>query len=135
MKALKILVCLVAVAFVFAAYSTPAQANLTTGSWIMDQSNTYADGVNYGTVVITADDATGEVLFEVDAEDVYYKLDNFPLNLNRNRSLQFLKRYSLLLLSLICKSIRNKRFLKNQNYHCILQNLQLLLLSLICSLM
>ena len=47
--------------------STTVQANETTGSWFMDQSNTFADGINYGQVDISADDTTGIVSFTVDA--------------------------------------------------------------------
>jgi len=42
-------------------------ANITTGSWYMDQSNTFSDGINYGQVDISADDSTGVVSFTVDA--------------------------------------------------------------------
>lgn len=44
-----------------------AVANVTTGSWLMDQSNTFSDGTNYGQVDITADDISGIVSFTVDA--------------------------------------------------------------------
>jgi len=42
-------------------------ANVTTGSWFLDQSNTFADGINYGQVDIQADDVLGTVVFTVDA--------------------------------------------------------------------
>jgi len=45
----------------------PAVANVTTGSWFMDQSNEFSDGINYGQVDITANDVTGLVSFSVDA--------------------------------------------------------------------
>jgi hypothetical protein len=45
----------------------PAVANITTGSWFMDQSNVFADGINYGRVDIEADDILGTVAFKVDA--------------------------------------------------------------------
>jgi len=47
--------------------SAPSLANVTTGSWFLDQSNTFADGINYGRVDITADDVSGVVFFKVDA--------------------------------------------------------------------
>jgi MYXO-CTERM domain-containing protein len=49
-------------------------------SWYLDQSNTFADGINYGMVTIDADSSTGEVQFTVDAFDVqpqYGPLNNF----------------------------------------------------------
>jgi len=45
----------------------PAVANVTTGSWYMDQSNALPDGINYGQVDITANDVSGLVSFTVDA--------------------------------------------------------------------
>jgi hypothetical protein len=59
-------ICIAAL-LAFSAFCTPAQANMTTGSWFMDQSNTFTDGINYGQVDITADDSTGLVSFTVDA--------------------------------------------------------------------
>ena len=61
--------------------STTAQANVTTGSWFMDQSNTYADGINYGQVDISADDSSGKVTFTVDAFELgsYGTLNNFGI--------------------------------------------------------
>ena len=59
-----------------------AHADMTSGSWILNQSNTFADGVDYGMVSITADDSTGVVQFDVDAFDVqptYGSLDNFGI--------------------------------------------------------
>jgi len=64
------LVCLVAVTLVLVVFTMPAVANVTTGSWFMDQSNTnvlFPDGINYGQVDISADDSTGVVSFTVDA--------------------------------------------------------------------
>lgn len=68
MKVLKIY--LVAGALLFGAFSVPAQANVTTGTWFMDQSNTFSDGINYGQVDISADDVSGVVAFTVDASVV-----------------------------------------------------------------
>ena len=57
-----------------------AGANVTTGSWIMDESNVFSDGINYGQVDITADDSSGVVSFVVSAADVYDELlDNFRI--------------------------------------------------------
>jgi hypothetical protein len=50
-----------------ALFQMPAAANITTGSWFMDQSNVFADGINYGQVDIKADDTLGTVAFKVDA--------------------------------------------------------------------
>ncbi len=47
------------------ASARPAWATMTEGTWVLDQSNTFADGINYGTVHIQADSVTGEVAFEV----------------------------------------------------------------------
>ena len=52
---------------VLCGFSITAMANVTTGSWFMDQSNTFADGINYGQVDILADDVSGMVSFIVDA--------------------------------------------------------------------
>ncbi|MHC4213340.1 MAG: hypothetical protein ACYSWP_08215 [Planctomycetota bacterium] len=52
---------------ILAFLQIPAVANVTTGSWYMDQSNTFPDGINYGQVDISADDSNGVVSFEVDA--------------------------------------------------------------------
>ncbi|MBN1346468.1 MAG: hypothetical protein JXQ73_27515 [Phycisphaerae bacterium] len=57
------------VAFLLAVVS-PAFGDLTTGAWYMDQSNTFADGINYGRVDIEANSSTGVVSFNVDAFDV-----------------------------------------------------------------
>jgi hypothetical protein len=58
----------------------PAVANVTTGSWFMDQSNTFPDGINYGQVDITANDVTGVVSFSVDAfTEPYTTLTNFGI--------------------------------------------------------
>lgn len=43
----------------------PAAANVTTGSWLLDQSSEFADGPSYGQVDISADDSTGQVEFTV----------------------------------------------------------------------
>jgi len=57
-----------------------AAANTTTGSWFMNESNVFSDGVNYGRVDITANDSDGIVSFVVTAEDVYDELlDNFRI--------------------------------------------------------
>jgi len=59
-----------------------AGANITTGSWFMDQSNELADGVNHGRVDIAANDTTGEVSFTVTAFDSMYAPgtpDNFGI--------------------------------------------------------
>ncbi len=71
-------------------WSATASAEITSGTWIMDQSNFFADGVNnYGEVSITADDLLGTVLFEVDIFDVQpeygtlganYGMDMFAFN-------------------------------------------------------
>jgi len=58
---------LIAVVLATATAATPLYANVTTGSWYMDQSNTFSDGINYGQVDITADDISGIVSFTVDA--------------------------------------------------------------------
>jgi len=81
MKDLKIFTCLVTVA-VLCLLSIPAVANITTGSWFMDQSNTFADGINYGQVDITADDISGNVSFAVDAFILgsYGTLNNFGID-------------------------------------------------------
>src|SRR3990167_3461282 len=62
--------------------TSSVRANITSGSWFMDQSNTFADGTNYGRVDIEADDVAGTVKFTVDAFDVqplYGTLTNFGL--------------------------------------------------------
>ena len=58
---------LVVLLLLLALFQMPAVANVTTGSWYMDQSNTFADGINYGRVDISADDVSGVVSFTVDA--------------------------------------------------------------------
>jgi hypothetical protein len=61
-----------------------ASGTITTGSWYMDQSDIFADGVNYGQVDILADTADGTVKFTVDAFDVqptYGTLSNFGIQL------------------------------------------------------
>ena len=57
----------IACILLFGVLSVPVVANVTTGSWFMDQSNTFLDGINYGQVDISADDSTGKVSFTVDA--------------------------------------------------------------------
>jgi len=52
---------------ILCSLSIPAVANVTTGSWFLDQSNTFADGINYGQVDMEADDTLGTVAFTVDA--------------------------------------------------------------------
>lgn len=47
-------------------------ADITSGSWYMDRSNTFPDDVDYGRVDITADSDTGEVQFHVVAFTVPY---------------------------------------------------------------
>lgn len=61
------LILVLFVALTFCAFTVPIMANVTTGSWVMDQSNTFADGINYGQVDISADDVSGVVSFKVDA--------------------------------------------------------------------
>lgn len=56
--------------FGMALLQMPATANVTTGSWYLDQSNTFADGINYGRVDISADSVSGVVSFTVDAFSV-----------------------------------------------------------------
>jgi len=54
----------------FWAFTAPAQASVTNGSWILDQSNengVFPDGNPYGRVDISADDVTGVVSFAVTA--------------------------------------------------------------------
>ncbi|MBW1792785.1 MAG: hypothetical protein JRJ14_11145, partial [Deltaproteobacteria bacterium] len=63
MSKVKLTVVLLGALLAFA----PAVANVTTGSWTMDQSNTFADGINYGQVDISADDDSGVVSFNVEA--------------------------------------------------------------------
>ncbi|MBN2128736.1 MAG: hypothetical protein JW741_04540 [Sedimentisphaerales bacterium] len=81
MKAHKRTSILLAVLSVFlTACPDFAGANVTTGSWFMDESNVFSDGVNYGRVDITADDSSGVVSFVVTAADVYDELlDNFRI--------------------------------------------------------
>lgn len=60
-----------------------AAADISTGSWYMNQSNTLADGVNYGQVSIEADSTAGTVKFTVDAFDVqpeYGTLEKFGMD-------------------------------------------------------
>lgn len=59
MKKLILLVALV----LLCSLPIPAVASVTT----LDQSNTFADGINYGQVDITANDDSGVVSFKVDA--------------------------------------------------------------------
>ena len=58
-----------------------SRADLSTGSWYLNQSNTFADGVNYAKVTIDADSSLGTVKFTVDAFDVpsYGTLSNFGI--------------------------------------------------------
>lgn len=58
-----------------------ASATQTDGSWLMDQSNTFEDEIEYGTVYIQADSDTGDVRFEVDAAspDFYGGLNKFGI--------------------------------------------------------
>ena len=74
---------LIPVAVLALAINGVARADVTVGSWFLNQSNTFADGVNYGTVTITADDTTGLVEFVVEAFDVqplYGTLNNFGID-------------------------------------------------------
>jgi len=60
----------------------PAAANITTGSWWMNQSNEFPDWVNYGRVDITADASTGMVSFQVTAfflSSIYGTPGNFGI--------------------------------------------------------
>jgi len=66
-KTLKVSNILIVCILLLVAFTTPAMANVTTGSWFMDQSNTFADGINYGRVDITANNISGLVSFNVDA--------------------------------------------------------------------
>ena len=71
---------LVTIILAVSTFCVAAKANVTTGSWFMDQSNTFADGINYGKVDITADDLTGVVSFSVDAfTEPYTTLTNFGI--------------------------------------------------------
>jgi hypothetical protein len=71
---------------ILCAFSAPVVANVTTGSWTLDQSNAenavFADGISYGQVDISADDSTGVVSFEVDAFElgIYGTLTNFGID-------------------------------------------------------
>jgi hypothetical protein len=67
MKTLRLTNVAIACVLLLAALTSPATANVTTGSWFMDQSNTFEDGVNYGRVDIMADDSSGVVSFNVEA--------------------------------------------------------------------
>ena len=73
---------------IFLLYSLPAQANITTGSWFMDRSESLTDGINYGRVDITADNETGKVFFTVTPFNVYsglldnYGIQRFGFNYN-----------------------------------------------------
>lgn len=80
MKKLILLVLLLMLALL----QVPVLANVTTGSWFMDQSNengSFADGTNYGQVDISADDVTGVVSFTVEAFELgsYGTLNNFGI--------------------------------------------------------
>ena len=72
---------LIAITLAWGLAVMPAVANVTTGSWWMNKSNTFSDGVNYGRVDITADDDTGMVSFTVDAFElgIYGTLTNFGI--------------------------------------------------------
>jgi len=62
--------------------SAQSFADLSSGSWYLDQSNTFADGMNYGRVDILADSSLGTVTFTVDAFNVqpqYGTLSNFGI--------------------------------------------------------
>lgn len=61
--------------------SGPAWATMTEGTWVLDQSNTFADGVEYGTVHIEAETDTGEVTFTVaaTAPAIYGNLNKFGI--------------------------------------------------------
>lgn len=50
--------------------AAPGLADLSYGSWYMDQSNAFADGTNYGRVDIAANSATGLVQFHIVAFEV-----------------------------------------------------------------
>ena len=63
----KLTIFLVAVTMLLGAFAMPAVANITTGSWFLDQSNVFPDGINYGRVDIVADGEAGIVTFTVDA--------------------------------------------------------------------
>jgi hypothetical protein len=68
----------VASVIALASFSGVANAN----PYYLDQSNTYGDGINYGSVLITANSSTGVVQFTVDAFDVqplYGALNNFGI--------------------------------------------------------
>jgi hypothetical protein len=66
-KTLRLSNALIICVSLFAVIITPAMANVTTGSWFMDRSNTFADVINYGRVDITADNISGVVSFNVGA--------------------------------------------------------------------
>jgi hypothetical protein len=51
----------------FGLTGTDALANVTTGFWNLNLSNELSNGVNYGSVAISADDSAGVVSFTVDA--------------------------------------------------------------------
>jgi len=55
-----------------ALMASPALANMTTLTTTLNQSNTFADGVDYGSVKVEADDSTGFVKFTVDATTAPY---------------------------------------------------------------
>lgn len=68
-------------AAVLTAAAGTASATLTDGSWLMDQSNTFEDQIEYGAVYIQADSDTGDVRFEVIAAvpDFYGELNKFGI--------------------------------------------------------
>ncbi len=62
--------CVVAMALVF---SNPfVWAGISSGTWLLNQSNTFPDNINYGSVTINADNGTGKIEFKVEAFDTPY---------------------------------------------------------------
>jgi hypothetical protein len=66
--------------------ATQSMAAVTVGSWYLNQSNVFTDGVNYAEVDIVANSLTGKVEFTVIPFDVYtstgmfYGIQNFGFN-------------------------------------------------------
>ena len=74
---------LCASAIVVVLCAQPTMADMTQQTWALDQSNTFADGVLYGTVTVAADTSTGIVTFTTDALNVpslYGPLNNFGMD-------------------------------------------------------
>ena len=71
MKKTTITVLSVALA-AFVAAPGAVFGDITSGSWTLSESNTFADGVNYGSVKIVADDVAGTITFTVNPKTQPY---------------------------------------------------------------